>query len=505
MLQERENTKTTDLDAIKRFFVNPDDPRSAEDLARLGADTIKAMAQIYATGGVIENMAPDVREWLLHPKGSDSDLSAVIGETLKRESKTRRFDNRFVGQIHPQGSKPGILSNLIAAYMNTNRIFYGVSQSEAFMERTLVRWLSKMFGYETSKSGGNITTGGTTANIEALWIAREKALEKIHLKNVENNQPMYVFASDQRHYSIDKACQILGLRLITVESDYFKIDLKDLKTKIKNVGEGNGLVVAIIGTAGETETGMIEDLQGLAQITKESGTFFHVDAAYGGPFMLSRAGGLFAGISEADSITVDPHKMLYTPYPAGCILLKDRQDHFLISREHTVRYLRNVVPRVEGSMGSAGVISTWTTIKLLGAEGIASLLNHTLDLVDFAYEKISKSETFRPLYKPELNTLLIGLKDNFKNEWRSKGLTDDQIDKEIRDMEDEDFGRMAPGDSYVAINSATDLDKTTNFKFSVFRYLGTHPFTTTADVEVILSNLEITLRKRLANKAKGHK
>lgn len=497
---EKIDTKTEDLEAIKRFFVDPENAKSAEDLALVGEKTILAMAQIYATGGNIEKMAPDIKDWLSNPKGSNSDFEQTVGEVLKREVKTRRFDQRFMGQIHPQGNKVGIIGNLVAAYMNTNRIFSGVSQSEATMEHVSVRWLAKMFGYESSKSGGNLTTGGTEANIQAFWIAREKALGKIHLKDVENNQPMYVFASEQRHYSVDKACQILGIRLITVGSDNFKINLKGLESKINNIKEGNGLVIAVVGIAGETETGMVEDLQGLAEIAKKNNTFFHVDAAYGGPFVLSRAGGVFKGISEADSITVDPHKMLYTPYPAGALILKDKNDHFLISRDHQVNYLRNVVPRVIGSMSSAGVISTWATLKLFGAEGITSLLDHTLDLVDFAYKRASKSKVLRPLYEPELNTLLMGLTKEFKDGWRSKGLSDQQIDKEVILMETEVFDRMNPGDNYIAINTNTDEDPDTKYKFSVFRYIGVHPYTTEKDVEASISGLESVLTQRLSAK-----
>ena len=445
-------------------------------------------------------MVPDIKDWLGNPREAETDLERVAGEVLRREAKTRRFDHRFVGQIHPQGNKIGVIGNLVAAYMNTNRIFSGVSQSEATMEHVSVRWLAKMFGYESSKSGGNLTTGGTEANIEALWIAREKALAKVHLKNLENKQSMYVFASDQRHYSVDKACELLGLRLITVESNNFKIDTGDLETKVRDVREGGGLVAAIIGIAGETETGMVEDLQGLAKIAKENHTFFHTDAAYGGPFVLSRAKDIFKGISEADSITVDPHKMLYTPYPAGALVLKDKNDHFLISRVHQVNYLRNVVPRVVGSMGSAGVISTWATLKLFGAEGITALLDHTLDLADYAHKRVSQSEVLRPLYEPELNTLLMGLTKKFKDRWRSKGLSDQQIDKEIGLMETEVFDKMNPGDNYIAINSNTDLDPDTKFKFSVFRYIGVHPYTTEKEVEESIAGLESTLTQRLETK-----
>jgi glutamate/tyrosine decarboxylase-like PLP-dependent enzyme len=511
MSQELE-TKPKTLEEVRKNFVDPKNPQSAEDLAQLGSDAIKAMAQIYATGGEIEKMCPETKKWLQNPRNSDCNLQRVVGTVLQRESKTRRFDHRFMGQIHPQGNKVGIIANLVAAYMNTNRIFSGVSPAEGKMEEASLKWLSKMFGYASEKSGGNLTTGGTEANIEALWIAREKVLDGQHTDVFENTQPMYVFVSDQRHYSIDKACKMLGLQLITVKSRNFKVDLHDLDEKVWKVKMNNGLPVAIIGIAGETETGMVEDLQGIAKIAKEYGVFFHVDAAYGGPFILSRKGDLFAGIAEADSITVDPHKMLYTPYPAGAILFKNKEDHFFISKVHEARYLRDLTPRVVGSMSSAGAISTWATIKLFGAEGIKSMLNHTLDLADVAFNRVCQSKVLRPLYKPELNTLLMGLTMEFKEKLRAKGLTDEAVsdnivgnrDKNIVGIEEEVYGRMKPGDSYIAINSKTDLDPITNYKFPAFRYIGMHPYTTTEDVEKAISDLEKTLETRMAALVEKH-
>ena len=95
------------------------------------------MAQIYATQGDISKMTEDMREWLTNPQNADTRLEQQLGEVLKREASTRIFDNYFVGQIHPQGSKIGILSNLIGAYMNTNRIYKVFLQQKQKWKQTL--------------------------------------------------------------------------------------------------------------------------------------------------------------------------------------------------------------------------------------------------------------------------------------------------------------------------------------------------------------------------------
>lgn len=483
---EHATTDDRALETARRFFVNPDDPLTAEDLSFLGARTIKAMAQIYATGGAIDMMTPDIRHWLTCPDGSRSELERVMGEILKRETTTRRFDHRFMGQIHPQGNKIGVLGNLVAAYMNTNRIFSGVSKPESEMEEDSVKWLSEIFGYDTKVSGGNITTGGTTANIEALWIARNKTLAEMDTNLRKNKQPLYVFASNWRHYSIDKACSILGLRLATVPSVGFKIDVDALKRKTGRIERAGGKVAAIIGIAGETETGMVEDLNRLADVAGELGAFFHVDAAYGGPFILTRAAEKFRGIARANSITIDPHKMLYTSYPAGCLLLKNNEDHAYIAKDHSVRYLRVVTPRVEGSMSSAGAISTWATKELLGKEGIAALLNHTLDLAEFAYDEVDKSGILRPVFKPELNTMLIGLRKHLN---LSAAET-----RQVLIAVEEQADQQEPCVSYISRNEDIDDGR------DALRFIAVHPFTTEADVKRLVCQVENKIVSKIRSK-----
>lgn len=481
---ERIDTKTEGLEAIKRFFVNPEDPESAEDLTRLSSNSIIAMAQIYATGGNINEMTPNIKEWLTDPLSADDRLEQQVGEILKRECKTRRFDNRFMGQIHPQGSKIGILSNLIAAYMNTNRIYKGVSPAEAEMEADSIKWLSEIFGYDTEKSGGNITTGGTTANIEALWVAREKALISMDINARKVRQPLYVLVSKWRHYSIDKACNMLCLRLITVPDDgCFKIDTKALDKRANAIQKAGGKIAAMIGIAGETETGMIEDLNGIADIAEKYNAFFHVDAAYGGPYVLSNAKEKFQGINRADSIVVDPHKMLYTPYSAGSVLFKDEADHLLISKVHSTRYLRNVVARVEGSMGSGGVIATWATKEMFGKEGIATLLNNTLELTDYTHGKLEASKILRPIFKPELNTILVGLKPELELSVEENN----QIMAKIEDLAEE----VDPGTIYISRNQQIDNGKDT------LRFLAVHPFTTTNNIDELITFLENEVESQL--------
>ena len=507
MTLERENEPPKSLEDVKKYFVDPNNEADADDLAELSADAIRVMAQIYAHGGDVDQMPDRYKEWLKNP-GEDADtLRDVLGLVLADESKTRRFDSRFLGQIHPHGNKIGILGNLIGAFMNTNMIFRGVSQSETQMEQESIRWLAKTFGFDPEKATGNIVSGGTLANQACLKIARDKVLESRGVKydlnkRVETQLPaMYVLTTKWRHYSVEKQCDTLGLGLIEVESDNFKMVPEKLESEIIRLKNDNKIPVAIVGLAGETETGMIDDLKSLAAIAKGQGVFFRIDAAYGGSFMLSRAQTAkhyFDGIQDADSVTIDPHKLLYVPYSAGAFIIRNPEDHNLLHSNS--RYIRALAKTVEGSRGSGGVIATYATIRLLGREGFRTLLNHTLDLAEYAYREIQKSELLRPLHEPQLNTVLIALSDNFKVSLRGRGLSNGQIEEVINDMEKTYYDVMQPGKHYLSINNGVDDDKTLGFNFSGFRYIGNYPYTTEQDVKNALDDLQRELTKRFAAK-----
>jgi len=512
MTLERNETPKS-LEEVKKYFVDPDNPELAEDLAELSGKAIRVMAHIYAHGGDVEQMPEKYKDWLKNSGDDPDTLKDVLGVILSEETKTRRFDSRFMGQIHPQGNKIGILGNLIAAYMNTNMIFDGVSQSETKMEQESIQWLAKTFGFPETATG-NIVSGGTLANQACLKIARDRVLNSMEgdlkydlNKRVETKiPPMYVLTSKWRHYSVEKQCDTLGLGLKEIESSNFKMIPEVLERTIIELEDAGKIPVAIVGLAGETETGMIDDLKALSEIAKIHNVYFHVDAAYGGGFLLSRAqteNHYFDGISEADSITFDPHKLLYVPYSAGAFIVKDPKDHDLLHSQS--RYIRGLASTQEGTRGSAGVISTYATIKLLGREGFKTIINHTLDLAEYAYKHIKESTVLKPLHEPQLNTVLMVLSDNLKGMLRQNGIVDAEIEKVIKNMEPDYFNLMTPGKHYLAVNSGVDEDSKTNFCFSGFRYIGMHPYTTEQDVLNGINDLERELMERfntLMNKEK---
>lgn len=487
---------------MRGYFVDPSTPESAADLRKLSSEAIEVMAWIFASGGDMSRMSPEVVMWLTESREAEG-LRNVLGQILEREVGTRRFDNKSMAQIHPQGSKIGILSMLVAAYMNTNTIVKEVSRGEHRMEYEATTWLCEMFGYDPETASGNITTGGTLANQLALWVARDAKIVKLGGDEDEGSPvgKLTVLTNSYGHYSVDKVCHQLGMRLEKLPADGYKTDVNALKLKLVEMDpKKRSKIAAIVAVAGETETAQVDDLDAIADLCEEFGIHLHVDAAYGGPFVLSRKGYLFKGINRADSITVDPHKMMWTPYAAGAVLFKDKAKHALV--QNGARYLQvstnkgltgrqsernfGLSARGEGSMGSGGVIATWATIKLFGKEGLASLLDHTLDMTEYAYARVGGSEVLRARQELELNEFLIGL--NLQNEVL-EGLSRERYNEIM--LLAKVYADQALG-TYISLNEDIDGGR------HAWRFIVVHPYTTEADIEDLLGNLEDTVT-RLVN------
>lgn len=232
----------------------------------------------------------------------------------------------YMGLITPSPNPAGILGDFLAAALNQNLGAYSIGPSATAMELRVIRWLNDLIGYN-EKAGGNLTSGGMTANFIGLKLARDRGTgDTAQHEGLKGNYAMYV--SEERHVSIDKAVDAIGLgrnnlRTLPTNDKYqVRIDALERaleKDKLKGIQP-----LCIIGLAGTTNLGAIDDLKALHSVAVREKCWLHVDAAYGGGMLLSRQyPGLLKGLDLADSVTIDPHKWFYAPLDAGAILVKD--------------------------------------------------------------------------------------------------------------------------------------------------------------------------------------
>jgi glutamate/tyrosine decarboxylase-like PLP-dependent enzyme len=216
---------------------------------------------------------------------------------------------------------------------------YYASPGAVTIENETLNWMKSIFGFPKD-AVGNLTSGGSIANLIALTAARDK----YKIKN-EKITKSVLYLSPQAHHCIHKALRIIGLEDVKVQllelDTLHKIDTVKLAKKIKE-DVVNGLnPFMVIASAGTTDTGAIDPLEEIGKITKNHNLWYHIDAAYGGFFILSESKKhLFKGIELADSLVVDPHKGLFLPYGIGAVLIKDKEAVFH-SHHYTADYMQD--------------------------------------------------------------------------------------------------------------------------------------------------------------------
>jgi aromatic-L-amino-acid decarboxylase len=247
--------------------------------------------------------------------GALDDLGAVM-------ASVRVTGPRFFGYVLGSGEPIGAAADLLVSVLNQNVTAWRSSPSAVTIECIVVGWLAEAIG--CTGFTGSLTGGGSSANLMGLAMAREARLPA----NESGARPGTVYVSEQVHMSIPKAIALLGigrenLRLIPCD-DNFKIRVDLLRASVERDVRAGLTPIAIVGSAGTVSTGSIDPLLELAEIARESGAWFHVDGAYGALAAIAEPA-KFAGLDQADSLSLDPHKWLYQPLDCGCLLYRDAE------------------------------------------------------------------------------------------------------------------------------------------------------------------------------------
>lgn len=292
-----------------------------------------------------------------------------------------------------------------------HRLIYG--QSESFYNQ----WM-----HSANHSLGAFCSGGTIANITALWVARNKALKANgEFKGVEKEglfkamkhygyEGLAILVSERGHYSLKKAADVLGLGqegLVAVKTDSKnRIIVDDLKAKISELKTQNIKPIAVVGVAGTTETGNVDPLSSIAKVCQEQDCHFHVDAAWGGATLMSNHHRhLLDGIELADSVTIDAHKQLYIPMGAGMVLFKDPDA--MRSVEHHAQYILRKGSKdlgshtLEGSRSGMAML-VYAAMHIISRPGYELLIDQSIEKARYFADLIQKQEDFELVSEPEL-------------------------------------------------------------------------------------------------------
>jgi glutamate/tyrosine decarboxylase-like PLP-dependent enzyme len=306
---------------------------------------------------------------------------------------------RFWGYITSSAAPIGALAELLAAAVNPNVGAWLLSPVASEIEAQAVRWIAEMLNYPVD-CGGLFVSGGNMANLVCFLAARQaKAGRDVRTKGMDGTR-LRVYCSKETHTWIQKAADIAGLgtdaiRWIPV-NDKMQMDLTALREQIvADINAGDRPAV-VVGNAGSVSTGAIDPLPELAALCREFDLWFHVDGAYGGlAAVLPDAPSALAGIRDADSVAVDPHKWLYAPLEAGCALVRDPEKLRAAFAYHPVYYHFGVEATNYFDLGpqnSRGfrALKVWLALQQVGREGYEQMISDDIRLAQALFERISE-------------------------------------------------------------------------------------------------------------------
>jgi len=282
------------------------------------------------------------------------------------------------------------------------------------LETNVVRWFCEIVGFGPG-SGGVLTSGGSLANLTAIIAARRSLLGDDFLRAM-------LYCGDQTHHAFQKAAILAGFpaaNIREIASDgMFRVRVDLLASAIVRDRENGYTPFMLCGSAGTTPTGAVDDLDALARLARQESVWFHVDGAYGAFFMLTERGRTaMRGISEADSIILDPHKTLFLPFGTGALVMRDAN---VLRRAYSMHadYLPGFQEGTELidfcelspelSRDFRG-LRVWLPLKLFGIEPFREQLEEKLDLAMWAAEELQKIEGLEIVAGPQLSIIAFRL------------------------------------------------------------------------------------------------
>jgi aromatic-L-amino-acid/L-tryptophan decarboxylase len=313
---------------------------------------------------------------------------------------------RFWGYITSSAAPIGALGELLAAAVNPNVGAWLLSPIASEIEGQTIRWIAEMLSYPV-ECGGLFVSGGNMANFVCFLAARQaKAGLDVRAKGMDGTR-LRAYCSKETHTWVQKAADMSGMgteaiRWIPVDAE-MRIDVTELRAQIRKDIDAGDRPALVVGNAGSVSTGAVDPLPELAALCREFDLWFHVDGAYGGlAAVLPDAPDALAGLREADSVAVDPHKWLYAPLEAGCALVRDPEKLRAAFAYHPVYYHFGVEATNYFDLGpqnSRGfrALKVWLALQQVGREGYEQTISDDIRLARALFERIPRYAELEPL------------------------------------------------------------------------------------------------------------
>jgi L-2,4-diaminobutyrate decarboxylase len=324
-------------------------------------------------------------------------------------------DPAYVAHLNCPVALPAVAAEAVLAAVNTSVDTYDQSTIGTLIERRLIEWTAERIGFE--RGDGVFTSGGTQSNLHAMLLAREWTLARHEGSRAELLPRFHILSTASSHFSVDKAALLLGLgddAVVTVPDDgEGRMDPAALAATLNAIRDAGRIPMAVVATAGTTDRGVIDPIDGIADACAAHETWLHVDAAYGCGLLVSPTRrGSIAGIERARSVTVDFHKSFFQPVSSSAIVVRDAID--LAAGAWHADYLNpvaNAEPnQVDKSLQTTrrfDALKLWTTLRALGADHIGELFDTVVDLAAAVHDAIDRDPQLELVGRSQLSTVLF--------------------------------------------------------------------------------------------------
>ncbi len=445
---------------IKSVFASADKPYS-------GMDPLALKAKIDA----------------INLQGGDTlqDVIEQTGELIGKNSIIVQHPH-CIAHLHTQPLLPSLAAEVFISVLNQSMDSWDQASAATYVEQRMVDWLCELYDFGEN-SDGVFTAGGTQSNQMGLIIARDWIADSLSGHNIQQDGlPEYghklrIICSQKSHFTVQKTAALMGLGMgavVCVESRTNGTMVTDkLEETIASLKAEGLIPFVIVGTAGTTDHGAIDDLTTIADIAAKHQLWFHVDAAYGGALIMSSEKSRLAGIERADSLTVDFHKLYWQPISCGGFLLKEKANFkyllhhadYLNREEDT---LPNLVDKTMATTKRFDALKLLMTMQTIGPKEMGAMYDHLLQLTRDVAAMIDTDSHFELLSEPNLSTVLFRFNDG-------KHSDVDAINKKLR------LQSLVQG---VAVLGETVVDGQSALKFTLL-----NPCLSLQHVRELLDNL----------------
>ncbi|MFD5311693.1 lysine decarboxylase DesA [Streptomyces ardesiacus] len=319
---------------------------------------------------------------------------------------------RYLAHLNCPVVIPALLGEAVLSAVNSSLDTWDQSAGGTLIERKLIDWTTARIGLGPA-ADGVFTSGGTQSNLQALLLAREEA-------KAESLADLRIFASEVSHFSVKKSAKLLGLgpdAVVPVPVDHDKrLQSVALARELEHCVRDGLVPMAVVATAGTTDFGSIDPLPEIAGLCEQYGVWMHVDAAYGCGLLASlKYRDRIAGIERADSVTVDYHKSFFQPVSSSAVLVRDAATlrhatyhaEYLNPRRMVQERIPNQVDKSLQTTRRFDALKLWTTLRVMGADGIGELFDEVCDLAAEGWKLLAADPRFDVVVEPSLSTLVF--------------------------------------------------------------------------------------------------